>query len=94
VKSSSQGHGHQHSPEHPQEPLTATSGFLALVALSIHAVTEGLAIGLQSSTTNVFFLLTAVWHLLATMNILQNTTVQILRFALINLLSLFVSAWK
>ncbi|XP_059477988.1 zinc transporter ZIP1-like [Neocloeon triangulifer] len=58
----------EHSQSHPHQPelqtkepkMTATSGFLALVALSIHAVTEGLAIGLQTSTPNVFFLLLAV----------------------------------
>ena len=32
------------------------------MALSVHAVTEGLAIGLQNSAPNVFFLLGAVSH--------------------------------
>ncbi|KAF4517173.1 hypothetical protein B566_EDAN005603 [Ephemera danica] len=40
--------------------MSVTTGLLALVALSIHAVTEGLAIGLQESPSNVFFLLGAV----------------------------------
>jgi len=65
-------HGHSHSADSQHEPLTATSGFLALVALSIHAVTEGLAIGLQSSTPNVFFLLAAVIKILQFENLNDN----------------------
>ncbi|CAB3368388.1 Hypothetical predicted protein [Cloeon dipterum] len=59
---SGHGHGHSHSRRSSlkEQPMTATSGLLALLALSIHAVIEGLAIGLQNSTTNVFFLLLAV----------------------------------
>lgn len=57
-------HGHSHGPIIPmneENPVgTAIRGCLLTAALSFHSIFEGLAIGLQPSLSDVWFLFTAV----------------------------------
>lgn len=52
---------HNHSHHHLEESLkNSFGGLLAVLALSFHAVFEGLAVGLESSVQNVWYLFTAI----------------------------------
>jgi len=61
-----QHHGHSHGPPPlgdlaKQKSLTAAiRGFLLVMALSFHSIFEGMAIGLQSTVNDVWFLFAAV----------------------------------
>lgn len=49
------GHGHSHMPVNVGDDVTsALRGLLIVLALSIHELFEGLAVGLESSTSNVW----------------------------------------
>lgn len=50
-------HGHSHFQTSIKNSF---SGFLAVMALSFHAVFEGLAVGLEGSAKNVWYLFTAI----------------------------------
>jgi len=58
------GHGHSHGPNlnDPEEKSLAAAirGFLLVFALSFHSIFEGMAIGLQPKTRDVWFLFAAV----------------------------------
>ncbi|XP_050675357.1 zinc transporter ZIP1 [Leptidea sinapis] len=54
-------HGHSHMPINGADDVTsALRGLLIVLALSIHELFEGLAVGLESSTSNVWYMLGAV----------------------------------
>lgn len=54
-------HGHSHMPVSDADDVTsALRGLLIVLALSIHELFEGLAVGLESSTSNVWYMLGAV----------------------------------
>lgn len=65
------GHGHQHGHGHSHGPIltdfdqaksvtAAIRGFLLVFALSFHSIFEGMAIGLQTTMKDVWFLFAAV----------------------------------
>lgn len=65
------GHGHQHGHGHSHGPVltdfdqaksvtAAIRGFLLVFALSFHSIFEGMAIGLQTTMKDVWFLFAAV----------------------------------
>ncbi|CAG9565415.1 unnamed protein product [Danaus chrysippus] len=59
--SHSHGHGHSHMPVTSSDDVTsALRGLLIVLALSIHELFEGLAVGLESSTAHVWYMLGAV----------------------------------
>ncbi|CAK1550571.1 unnamed protein product [Leptosia nina] len=61
VNGHSHAHGHTHMPVHNVDSVTAAlRGLLIVLALSIHELFEGLAVGLESSTSNVWYMLGAV----------------------------------
>ncbi|KAJ8968765.1 hypothetical protein NQ314_002114 [Rhamnusium bicolor] len=52
---------HSHSHQHIDESIqNSFSGFLAVLALSFHAVFEGLAVGLEGSVQKVWYLFAAI----------------------------------
>lgn len=54
-------HGHSHMPVTNVDDVTsALRGLLIVLALSVHELFEGLAVGLESSTTNVWYMLGAI----------------------------------
>ncbi|KAJ2938771.1 hypothetical protein O0L34_g3392 [Tuta absoluta] len=54
-------HAHSHMPMDNGDDVTAAlRGLLIVLALSIHELFEGLAVGLEASTTNVWYMLGAV----------------------------------
>lgn len=57
-------HGHSHGPmvdgQDQHSVAAAIRGFLLVAALSFHSIFEGMAIGLQPTLTDVWFLFTAV----------------------------------
>ncbi|CAH0756365.1 unnamed protein product [Diatraea saccharalis] len=58
-------HGHSHNHSHMPAELgdnvtSALRGLLIVLALSIHELFEGLAVGLESSTSNVWYMLGAI----------------------------------
>ncbi|XP_028160031.1 zinc transporter ZIP1-like [Ostrinia furnacalis] len=58
-------HGHSHNHSHMPPPVgddvtSALRGLLIVLALSIHELFEGLAVGLESSTSHVWYMLGAV----------------------------------
>ncbi|XP_041969691.1 zinc transporter ZIP1-like [Aricia agestis] len=54
-------HGHSHMPVAAADDVTsALRGLLIVLALSIHELFEGLAVGLESSSSNVWYMLGAV----------------------------------
>ncbi|CAH0400462.1 unnamed protein product [Chilo suppressalis] len=60
-------HGHSHSHHHSHMPVqlgddvtSALRGLLIVLALSIHELFEGLAVGLEATTANVWYMLGAV----------------------------------
>ena len=61
-----QAHGHSHGPPplgdlaKEKSVTAAIRGFLLVMALSFHSIFEGMAIGLQSSVNDVWFLFAAV----------------------------------
>ncbi|PZC75012.1 zinc transporter ZIP1 [Helicoverpa armigera] len=64
---SHQHNGHGHSHHHSHMPMnvgddvtSALRGLLIVLALSIHELFEGLAVGLESSTSHVWYMLGAV----------------------------------
>lgn len=58
---SHQSHGHSHLPINAADDVTsALRGLLIVLALSIHELFEGLAVGLESSTSHVWYMLGAV----------------------------------
>lgn len=57
VNSEKQPHNHHHIDESIKNSL---GGFLAVLALSFHAVFEGLAVGLESSVEKVWYLFAAI----------------------------------
>ncbi|XP_050353864.1 zinc transporter ZIP1-like [Nymphalis io] len=57
----SHSHGHSHLPINVADDVTsALRGLLIVLALSIHELFEGLAVGLESSTSHVWYMLGAV----------------------------------
>ncbi|XP_047536704.1 zinc transporter ZIP1-like [Vanessa atalanta] len=57
----SHSHGHSHLPIAAADDVTsALRGLLIVLALSIHELFEGLAVGLESSTSHVWYMLGAV----------------------------------
>ncbi|XP_052744059.1 zinc transporter ZIP1 isoform X2 [Bicyclus anynana] len=55
------GHGHSHLPINEVDGVnSAIRGLLVVLALSIHELFEGLAVGLESSTAHVWYMLGAV----------------------------------
>lgn len=58
------GHGHSHGPPildlEQKSVAAAIRGFLLVFALSFHSIFEGMAIGLQPSTKDIWFLFAAV----------------------------------
>ncbi|CAH0690131.1 unnamed protein product [Spodoptera exigua] len=59
------GHGHSHHHSHMpmnvgDDVTSALRGLLVVLALSIHELFEGLAVGLESSTSHVWYMLGAV----------------------------------
>ncbi|XP_034834125.1 zinc transporter ZIP1-like [Maniola hyperantus] len=55
------GHGHSHIPLNQVDSVnSAIRGLLVVLALSIHELFEGLAVGLESSTAHVWYMLGAV----------------------------------
>ncbi|XP_063538982.1 zinc transporter ZIP1-like [Cydia strobilella] len=58
----SHGHGHSHQPfVSGDDPVTQTlRGLLIVLALSIHELFEGLAVGLEASAANVWYMFGAV----------------------------------
>ncbi|XP_035449411.1 zinc transporter ZIP1 [Spodoptera frugiperda] len=59
------GHGHSHHHSHMpmnvgDDVTSALRGLLIVLALSIHELFEGLAVGLESSTSHVWYMLGAV----------------------------------
>lgn len=58
------GHDHAHGPtltaEEQKSVAAAIRGFLLIAALSFHSIFEGMAIGLQPTLSDVWFLFTAV----------------------------------
>lgn len=57
------GHSHHHSHmpmEQGDDVTSALRGLLIVLALSIHELFEGLAVGLESSTSNVWYMLGAI----------------------------------
>lgn len=58
------GHGHSHGPPildlEQKSVAAAIRGFLLVFALSFHSIFEGMAIGLQSTTKDIWFLFAAV----------------------------------
>lgn len=67
----SNGHSHSHQMSHEEEAVqnlegadqsleAAVRGFLVVLAISLHAVFEGIAMGLTHSTRSVWFLLFAI----------------------------------
>merc|ERR1712178_353129 len=57
ISESAAGHGHSHLTP---DDLASFRSFVLLLAISIHTVFEGLAIGLQDSTTGLITLFTAI----------------------------------
>ncbi|KAI8425092.1 hypothetical protein MSG28_006952 [Choristoneura fumiferana] len=57
-----QGHGHSHHPPATGNDTVAATlrGLLIVLALSIHELFEGLAVGLESSAANVWYMFGAV----------------------------------
>ncbi|CAH2217272.1 jg5005 [Pararge aegeria aegeria] len=61
VNHSHSGHGHSHLPVSKVDDVnSAIRGLLVVLALSIHELFEGLAVGLESSTAHVWYMLGAV----------------------------------
>lgn len=60
----SHGHGHSHLPLPPGEDddvlVTSLRGLLIVLALSIHELFEGFAVGLEKDATGVYFMFAAV----------------------------------
>lgn len=62
-----ENHGHSHGHQHSHMPVdmgddvtSALRGLLIVLALSIHELFEGLAVGLESSTSHVWYMLGAI----------------------------------
>ncbi|XP_055690386.1 zinc transporter ZIP3-like isoform X2 [Lutzomyia longipalpis] len=57
-------HGHTHLPQASTEPediiVSSLRGLLVVLALSVHELFEGLAVGLESSASNVWYMFGAV----------------------------------
>ncbi|KAL4715995.1 hypothetical protein ACJJTC_013295 [Scirpophaga incertulas] len=61
VKSLEAGHGHSHTPSSTDDSVMAAfRGLLIVLALSIHELFEGLAVGLEASVANVWYMFVAV----------------------------------
>ncbi|XP_049877532.1 zinc transporter ZIP1-like [Pectinophora gossypiella] len=62
AKPSNQGHGHSHMGVSGSDDsiVAALRGLLIVLALSIHELFEGLAVGLESSAANVWYMFGAV----------------------------------
>ncbi|XP_045530447.1 protein zntD-like [Pieris brassicae] len=67
VNNAVHNHGHSHANGHSHMPIknadsvtAALRGLLIVLALSIHELFEGLAVGLESSTSNVWYMLGAI----------------------------------
>ncbi|CAF4868854.1 unnamed protein product [Pieris macdunnoughi] len=67
VNNADHSHGHSHANGHSHMPINdvdnvtaALRGLLIVLALSIHELFEGLAVGLESSTSNVWYMLGAI----------------------------------
>jgi zinc transporter 1/2/3 len=56
VPASEHEHHHHHHNEADSAPATVASAYVLMIALSLHAVFEGIALGLQDSVGKVFTL--------------------------------------
>ncbi|XP_037963107.2 zinc transporter ZIP1 [Plutella xylostella] len=62
TKEDSMGHGHSHFPVSVDDDsvVSALRGLLIVLALSVHELFEGLAVGLEASSANVWYMFGAV----------------------------------
>ncbi|CAK1553925.1 unnamed protein product [Leptosia nina] len=61
VEAGAKGHGHSHLPIQGDDTIvSALRGLLIVLALSIHELFEGLAVGLEASANSVWFMFGAV----------------------------------